>query len=224
MNYPLLFVLGGFIGLDATSGPQLMFSRPIVAATLTAWAFGRPAEGLILGALLEAFSLVVLPVGAARYPESGTAAAAAAAAYTSVAAPGLEPPVLLLAAAFGLVWERVTGRTVTMVRRANERLIRWRPSPASVPAREVERRHVAAMGVDFLRGGLATVVGALVGAAVIGAAAPHWGPNAGFTVGILVVAGTAMVAAALPLFGGWRERRLAFSLGVICGLLMSLLR
>ncbi|HWV56262.1 MAG TPA: PTS sugar transporter subunit IIC, partial [Longimicrobiales bacterium] len=84
MNLPLLLVLGGFIGLDATSAPQLMISRPIVAATLSGLAFGHPAEGMLLGVILEAFSLVILPVGAAKYPESGTAAAAAAAAYASV--------------------------------------------------------------------------------------------------------------------------------------------
>jgi len=224
MNLPLLLVLGGFIGLDATSAPQLMISRPIVAATLSGLAFGHPAEGMLLGVILEAFSLVILPVGAAKYPESGTAAAAAAAAYASVAAPGLDAPVLFLSAAFGLVWERVTGATVTWVRRLNERLVEWRPSPGRVVSREVERRHVAAMCADFLRGGLVTVVGAVAGAALIGIAAPIWTLRAGAALGIMFVGAAAMVAASLPLFGGWRERRLAFSLGILCGLLMVLFR
>lgn len=31
MNWFLLALLGGFVGLDGTSFPQAMFSRPIVA-------------------------------------------------------------------------------------------------------------------------------------------------------------------------------------------------
>lgn len=249
MKWPLLLFLGGLVGLDATSGPQLMFSRPIVAATLAGLALGRPAEGLLVGALLEAFAVIVLPVGAARYPESGTAAVAAAAAYALAAGPGLEPAARLVAVAFGLVWERVTGATVTVTRRLNERLVADAGAPAAalapaqpgapaaaaapvvagspVPgalARAVERRHLTAMAVDFARGAVVTAVGAALGSLVIGALAPHWSGGATSATGLLAVAATAMIAAVLPLFGGWRERRLAFALGVLCGVLMSILR
>ena len=97
MSWLTLALLGGVVGLDATSFPQAMLSRPLIAATLAGWAFGRPGAGLLLGALIEMFSLVILPFGAARYPESGTAAAAAGAAYAATEQ-GTSPESLLLLA------------------------------------------------------------------------------------------------------------------------------
>ena len=73
MSWLIAALLGGFVGLDATSFPQVMISRPVVAGVLTGVLFGRPAEGLAVGFLVEAFSLIILPIGAARYPDSGTA-------------------------------------------------------------------------------------------------------------------------------------------------------
>jgi len=43
-------------------------------------------------------------------------------------------------------------------------------------------------------------------------------------VGILVVATAAVVGAVLQLFGGWAERRLAFLLGILCGLTLLMFR
>ena len=80
MNWLGVMVLGGIAGVDATSVAQTMISRPFIAATLTGLLVGRPEEGALLGAILELFALVILPVGAARYPEAGTAAVAATAA------------------------------------------------------------------------------------------------------------------------------------------------
>ena len=83
----MIALIGGMVGLDATSFPQAMISRPLVAASLTGMLLGHPVAGIALGAVLETFALVVLPVGAARYPETGTAAVSAAAAF-SLLTPG----------------------------------------------------------------------------------------------------------------------------------------
>src|SRR5687767_5317874 len=111
MTWLPVSAFGGLVGLDATSFAQTMISRPLIAATVTGVMFGRPTEAIFLGSMLELFALVILPVGAARYPESGTAAVAATAAYMS-ATPLLSPAVALLAVLFSLLWEHVGGATV----------------------------------------------------------------------------------------------------------------
>ena len=83
MNWLTVSAFGGIVGVDATSFAQTMISRPLMAATITGFLMGRPTEGLFLGSLLELFAIVILPVGAARYPETGTAGVAATAAYMS---------------------------------------------------------------------------------------------------------------------------------------------
>jgi mannose/fructose/N-acetylgalactosamine-specific phosphotransferase system component IIC len=217
-------LLGGIVGLDATSAPQVMLSRPLVAATLAGLVAGRPAEGLLIGAILEVFALMVLPIGAARYPETGTAAVAVTAAYAETAASGLDAGVLLMAVVFGLVWERVTGASVTRARRLNERVVESTMRAPGNLAVEVERRHVAAMLLDFVRGAVVTLVGALSAMLLLRIAAPFWSLGQTVPLAVLVLGVVVMLTGTLPLFGGWRDRRLAFSLGVICGLLLILLR
>ena len=58
MNWILLGLLGGAVGLDATAFPQAMWSRPIVAGTLAGLVFGRPVSGLLVGITLEVFALL----------------------------------------------------------------------------------------------------------------------------------------------------------------------
>jgi mannose PTS system EIIC component len=215
---------GGLVGLDSSSFAQFMISRPLAAATLTGALLGRPLEGLVLGLVLEAFALLILPIGAARTPESGTAAVAAAAAYVWAAPAGLSAPLLLMAVVFGLGWERVAGATVAALRRANERLI-GDPSDAGWPASAawLERRHAAALALDLARGSAVALGGALLGTLLLRLGGPLWQAGAGWPLAALAVAGAAMLGAALPLFGGWSERRLAFLLGVLCGCALLLL-
>lgn len=215
-------VVGALVGLDSTAFPQAMFSRPLVAATLGGLAFGRPLQGLLVGAALEIFALIILPVGAARYPEAGTGAVAAAASMADAA--GAAPPevLLLLAVVFGLAWERIAGFSVILLRRENERLVA-RDAREPPGAAEVERRHLGAMAIDLLRGALIALGGALAGSVLLSTLAPRWALGGPAAHGLLAVAVTGMVAAALPLFGGFRERRVVFIAGLVCGSLLLLL-
>ncbi|HEY8468064.1 MAG TPA: PTS sugar transporter subunit IIC [Longimicrobiales bacterium] len=215
---------GGLVGLDAASFPQIMISRPLVAATVTGLIAGRPADGLALGIVLEAFALLTLPVGAARYPESGTAAVAAAAAYLAAAPAGIEPALVLAAVVFALAWERVGGASVHLQRRLNERLVAGWTASRRRPDREIERRHLLAMVLDYLRGAAIAAGGAWIGALCLQWIGPRWGFGAGSPVGVLIVATAAVIAALLHLFGGWSQRRLAFLLGVLCGCTLLLFR
>lgn len=224
MNWFLIAAWGTIVGLDATSFPQAMVSRPLVAATLTGLLVGRPAEALAIGAVLEAFALVVLPIGAARHPESGTAAVAGTAAYMATTGPDLAPVALFLAVVFALVWERVSGASVDLLRRFNVRLVGgWIEHGPATPGM-LERRHVGAMVIDGLRGAVVTLGGALAATALLRWLTPVWNLDSVFPLGLLAVAGTVMFGAALPLFGGWSERRLAFLLGILCGSILLLVR
>jgi mannose/fructose/N-acetylgalactosamine-specific phosphotransferase system component IIC len=215
-----LFVglLGGLIGLDATSFPQVMVSRPIIAGTLTGAVFGRPMEGLAIGFVLEAFALLVLPIGAARYPESGTATVAATSAYLAVAPAGLHPGMLALVVAFGLAWEWVGGETVVLLRRGNGQIM---VEAGGVAARDLERRHLTAMALDFVRGGVVAVTGGLIASGLLQIVGSLWGLGSRSTLAVLAVLTAAMVGTAVPLFGGIRARRFALILGLGVGLVMA---
>ncbi len=220
MSWLWIALLGGAIGVDSTAFPQIMVSRPLVAGALAGLLFGRPYEGMLLGALLEVFHIATLPIGAARYPEAGTAAVSGAAAYL-VVAPSLDVPTLFLAGVFALAWERIAGASVVLLRRTNERLV----VDATVipdPARAIAQRHLAALGLDFVRGAVVSVVGALAGAALLYGLVPFWGLPDSTVRSALAVATATILAAALIVFGGWHDRKRIFLLGVLCGSLLSL--
>ena len=221
MSWLWTALLGGAVGLDSTAFPQIMVSRPLVAGALTGLIFGRPYEGLLLGAILEIFHIATLPIGAARYPEAGTAAVSGAAAYLEATA-SIQVPYLLLAAVFALAWERIAGASVVLVRRANEALVAA-ASTAPDPARAIARRHAAAVLLDLGRGAAVSIVGALAGTALLYALGPLWTFPPALVRGALGVSAVTILAAALVVFGGWRERKLVFLLGIACGSLLSVL-
>lgn len=214
-------LIGAVVGLDSTGCPQVMISRPLVAGALTGLIFGRPYEGLLLGAILEIFHIATLPIGAARYPEAGTAAVSGAAAYLEATA-SLQVPYLLLAAVFALAWERIAGASVVLVRRANETLVAD-AAAALDPAAAITRRHIAAVLLDLARGAAVSVTGALAGTALLYALGPLWALPPAVVRGVIGISAVTVLAAALVVFGGWRERKLVFLLGIACGSLLSLL-
>ena len=79
INLLPLALLAAVMGLDVVSFPQAMFSRPLVAASLGGAIAGRVEDGLLVGVLLELIALEMLPVGASRYPEWGSASVVAGA-------------------------------------------------------------------------------------------------------------------------------------------------
>lgn len=219
MGWLTVALWGGMVGLDGTSFPQAMISRPLIAGTVTGLLFGRPIEGAVVGFLVEIFALTTLPIGAAQYPESGTATVAAATAYLVAAPAGLHPGYLVLALIFALGWERVTALTVVLHRRATGRML---IRPRAVGAGKLERRHLAAMTVDFLRGAMVSLVGGLLGFGMLRLLGPAWGLTPAVTAAMLSVIGAGIIATAIPLFGGLRARRLAVVGGVALGIVVTL--
>lgn len=224
MMWVVVGLWGGVVGLDVTSFSQCMISRPLVAASLTGLLLGHPVAGALLGLIFEAFALTILPIGAARYPEAGPATVAATAAYVEAAGSGVDGALLLLAVVLGLVWERVGGASVYLLRRVDERFATAAGTGVGGIDREVERRHLAAMVLDFVRAGTVAVVGGVVGAALLRVLGSWWALGESLPLAVLGVAGAAMLGAALSLFGGWAERRVAFAAGLLCGLALLLLR
>lgn len=223
MSWVWIALVGGVVGLDSTSFPQIMISRPIVAGALTGLVLGRPVEGALVGLLMEVFHLSILPIGAARTPEAGTAAVAAAAAYLLAPAATPAAGALLLALVFGLAWERIAGYSVVLERRTTERIIHAGAiSDEAVAA--IERRHVTAMALDLLRGAIVGLIGGGAGSLLLRALGPFWLLPRDVTFGMIAVCGAAVLAGSLGVFGGWTDRRKALLLGIACGSLALLLR
>jgi PTS system mannose-specific IIC component len=113
-----IVAVGTLCGVDLVSVPQIMLSRPLVAAFLGGMIVGMPLQGLAVGALLELFAMESLPVGAARYPDwgpPGVAAGALVGASRASASPSGLLAVLLVA----IVVAWFGGWLMHQVRRAN---------------------------------------------------------------------------------------------------------
>lgn len=147
-----LAAAAGISGVDATSWPQAMVSRPLVAATVGGWLLGDPAAGFLVGALLELLTLRQLPFGGARSPDLGPASVVAGAAYAGMGASG--GPAGLLGSAlvgWGLGW--IGAVTVGWLRRLSGRALRDSGELARRPA-ALERRQRLLAAADFVRGGI----------------------------------------------------------------------
>lgn len=200
MDLLWLALLGGWVATDSTSFGQFMVSRPLVAATLAGWIVGDPLSGAAIGLVLEAFHLTVLPVGAARYSEGGPAAVVAGGAY---ALAGSAPGAMLMVIAFALGWEWVAGQSVHQLRHLNVRLA---ASEAVVDVNRLQRSHLSATAVDFLRGVLLTLVGWVLLYGALALFTPVWGLDARITALLTGAIVVGLLASSLRLFGsrvGW---------------------
>lgn len=224
MTLTLLAILGAVVAVDATSLGQLMLSRPLIAGTLAGALVGMPLEGALIGALMEIMSLGILPVGASRYPETGTAAVAAVGTMGLAGAAPL-PEGLLLVLLYGLVWQRLFGATVVAERYLNERLVHAGEEDERADLHDrIERWHLTSMTVDLLRGAVATVMAILAGV-----------PLLRFTIEFMVLPGAiaaaaVAAAAAAVLMGTARtladsRRSLVLLLaGLLCGSALLMIR
>ena len=145
----LLVAFGGLLGVDAVSWPQVMISRPLVAATIGAWIMGAPAAGFLVGAVLELYAMRYPPYGAARYPDTGPAGLIAGASFASAGASQIGPLVVAVIAGWAIGW--IGSRSAQALRFVNERLVTGDPRLAARPA-FFETRHRLAIWLDVVRG------------------------------------------------------------------------
>ena len=222
MSWLLLAALGGLVALDATSFGQLMLSRPLVAGALAGALLGLPLEGALVGAMLEALSLSILPVGAAKYPETGTAAVAAVGTL-GVSAVAVTPAALLLALVYGVMWQRAAGATVIGGRYINERLVRTARSGGRMD-RLIQHRHVESMLIDIARGAAVTLIALLIGVPLLRFATAQWTASASLASLVIAMSAAAVLAGTAPLFAESRRGRIGLVAGLICGSLLVVLR
>ena len=215
--YAWVVLLGGVLALDGTSVGQLMVSRPLVAATLTGWACGSASAGAMLGLVLEALHLHVLPVGAARTPEAAPAAVAAAAVYASSPP---SHPVLLSAVLFALAWEWVSGESVHRLRQLNARLSVV-GADAPNPSGATLRRHLLALVLDFARGAAVTGAGIWLLVTVV-PPIPSFDGTEGSIPLLLAAVLAACFAGTVAAFGGRARWRLVAAGGVMGAVVLFL--
>ena len=210
-----LALLGGWVAVDGTSFGQFMFSRPLVASTIAGAIVGNPVAGAVVGVILEAFHLGVLPVGAARYPEAGPAATVAGAAYASSVG---RPHTLMAVLAFALLWEWICGESILRMRHANVRIL-----SAAAPGDDhtLERRHLMATALDFVRGMVLVLLGWIGLAALRAVADRYWGLAESYADLAVHVTLVVLLAGSLRLFAG---RIPWFVAGIGCGFLLLLAR
>jgi mannose/fructose/N-acetylgalactosamine-specific phosphotransferase system component IIC len=219
-----LSLLGGVLGLDVVCFPQMMYSRPLVAATLAGAFVGDATTGVLVGATLELIALATLPFGASRYPEWGSAAVvggAIAAALHTERAGALTIGVL---AALATAW--IGGMTLVRLRQFNAWLARRkRPALDAGSRGAVIGLQLAGLTSDFIRAALLTAVtyGLLfpVSLAVLGV----WSFGDHTSRAVVMTLATAVAAsAAWTIFHSARGARWYFAGGLAIGLLLLFAR
>jgi mannose/fructose/N-acetylgalactosamine-specific phosphotransferase system component IIC len=224
VSWILLVGLGAVVALDATSFGQLMLSRPLVAGTLAGAIVGQPLEGALVGATLEALSLGIMPVGAAKYPETGTAAVLAMGTL-GLSGLALTPTAFLLTLVYGVLWQSLSGATVIAGRYINEWLVQaGRGVIAERMDRMIERRHVGAMILDLVRGVLVTTAGLGIGVPLLRQALPLWDLPAVVAAGAVAVAAVTVLAGNARIFADNRRGAMLLAAGLLCGSAFLFLR
>lgn len=154
-----LLVWGTVVALDLAIAPQGLLNRPIVAATVAAALVGDVETGLLVGMVLELYAFDVMPVGAARYPDFGTASVPAA-VLAAGAPPGWE---VGLAGLVALPLAVVGGWALHQVRRLNALAVEPRRARvAAGDARAIWELQRDGFLRDTVRGAVLTMLGLLV--------------------------------------------------------------
>src|SRR5258707_2028530 len=113
----------------------MMFSRPLVAATVAGAFAGNTATGMFVGVAMELIALATLPFGASRYPEWGSAAVVGGAVAAALE-PG-KPGALTLGVLAGPAPAGGGGRSFLQFRLLGA----WLPRPgAARPPTRLPRR------------------------------------------------------------------------------------
>lgn len=220
----IVALIGGVLGLDVVSFPQALWSRPIVACTVSAGFLGMGLQGLILGVVVEAFALETLPVGASRYPEWGSSSAVGGALVGSGA--GLSGGELLLAVVATLATAWVGGWSMVQVRRLNARLAGQRHEAVAAGDRNVVvGLQLAGMIADLVRGMVMTAAGVVVFLPLHDLAASRWAlPEEATWWLIIAVSGAVAAAAVHKVFHAVPQTRWYFGAGLLVALSWLVIR
>jgi mannose/fructose/N-acetylgalactosamine-specific phosphotransferase system component IIC len=210
-------LLGGFLGMDVVTFPQAMISRPIVAATVAGAFIGNPVAGLVMGAVLELLALEMLPFGASRYPDWGSASVAGGALYA--AQPGTPAGALAASLFAALVTAMLSGRSMVWLRRVNASLAtREHDELAKGSRKSVTGLQLFGLTADLVRGFAVTLTAMLVFSPLIRAIVASWGTDSRYSRAVVVAIVAAVSAGAIwKIFHLVPRARLLFVAGLAIG-------
>ena len=216
-------LLGAVLGLDVVSFPQAMISRPIVAATLGGALAGDITSGLVAGAVLEMIALEMLPVGASRYPEWGSASvvggALAAALYTLPGA-ALLAIFASIATAWAGSWSMYGLRRLNGVWARRELALLEAGHPGTVTSLQLR-----GLTADLARGFMLTLIALLVWIPVASWVLSHWTlGRASSHIVLAAVAAAVAGSAAWRLSQGVNMARWCFVGGLVVGIAILVAR
>ena len=210
-------LLGGFLGMDVVTFPQAMISRPIVAATVAGAFVGNATAGLVMGAVLELLALEMLPFGASRYPEWGSASVVGGALFA--VQPGSPAGALAASLFAALVTAMLSGRSMVWLRRLNASLAtREHDALESGSGKAVTSLQLFGLTADLVRGFTVTFVAMLIFSPLIRSIVASWGTDSRYSRAIVVAIVAAVSAGAIwKIFHLVPRARLLFIAGLAIG-------
>jgi PTS system mannose-specific IIC component len=217
-------LLGAILGIDVVTFPQAMISRPIVAATAAGAFVGSPFEGLTIGATLELLALGMLPFGASKYPEWGSASVVGGALYASqLHDPAGALPASVLAALLTAV---VSGWSMIKLRRFNaRRAARVRADLDAGDADAITGLQLFGLTADLIRGFLVTFAGMIVFKPLVPGIVSIWHSNMMYSRAIVMsLAAAIAVAAVWKIFHLVPRARILFIAGLAMGISLIIAR
>ncbi|MGI9089654.1 MAG: PTS sugar transporter subunit IIC [Gemmatimonadaceae bacterium] len=189
-------LLGGVLGLDMVSFPQVMLSRPLVSATLAGAFVGRASAGLLIGVVLELLALETLPFGASRYAEWGTAGAVGGAVYAGqhVGAAGALPVATFAALATAVF----SSRSMVWLRKWNARdARRMRAAIEEGSAKAVNGVQLRGLAMDYFRGTAVTFIALATLYPLSGQLVALWGTDAVHSRAVVTALAATVAAGAI---------------------------
>lgn len=219
-----LAMLGGVLGLDVVSFPQMMVSRPLVAATLGGALGGDAQMGLFVGVTLELMALATLPFGASRYPEWGSASVVGGVIASALHTDRAGALTIGVLAALATAW--VGGLTLVQIRLGIAWLARRRRAALDAGSRgTVIGLQLAGLTADMARAAALTTIAFVLLFPVAQATVGTWSLSESLSRGFVVSAASAVAgAAAWTIFHSARGARWYFMGGLVVGLAVLVLR
>ncbi len=219
-----LSLLGGVIGLDVVCFPQMMYSRPLVAATVAGAFVGDAERGLLVGVVLELIAIATLPFGASRYPEWGSAAVVGGAIAATLGADRAGTVTIGVLVALATAW--VGGWTLVKLRQWNAWLARRRRPALDAGARgAVIGLQLAGLTSDLARAAALTAAGYGLLFPLARYASSAWTFSGPLSRSVVMTLAAAVAAsAAWTIFHSARGSRWYFAGGLVVGLLLLLAR
>jgi len=219
-----LSLLGAIVGLDVVCFPQMMFSRPLVAATLAGAFVGDATRGMLVGVVLELIAIATLPFGASRYPEWGSAAVVGGAIAATLDASHAGTVTIGVLGALATAW--VGGWTLVKLRQWNAYLARRRRPALDAGARgAVIGLQLAGLTSDLVRAAVLTTVAYAVLFPLAVHLSAGWSFSGPLSRSVVMTLATAVAtSAAWVIFHSARGARWYFAGGAVVGLLLLLAR